>query len=155
MSPGRKPSFSPASTAGRVRMMRRTCRSFSARTASDGRIGLARAGRPHGEQQVVPVVEFDEPLLVDRPGADDRAVVAVDDHVLVDRGVVLRDAARETLFDDLGRDVAVIFDIVGRKPSMRLEKRCVSASGPTLSDCPRDDLRQRGDLILPVDVLPP
>ena len=33
-SPGRKPSRSPASTAGRVRMMRPTCRSESAATAS-------------------------------------------------------------------------------------------------------------------------
>ena len=34
MSPGRKPSRSPASTAGRVRMIRDTCRSCSAATAS-------------------------------------------------------------------------------------------------------------------------
>src|ERR671910_60566 len=34
MSPGRNPSRSPASTAGRVRMMRPTCRSDSAATAS-------------------------------------------------------------------------------------------------------------------------
>src|SRR5579862_5906358 len=34
MSPGRKPSRSPASTAGLVRMMRATCRSESAATAS-------------------------------------------------------------------------------------------------------------------------
>ena len=33
-SPGRKPSRSPASTAGRVRMIRPTCRSDSAATAS-------------------------------------------------------------------------------------------------------------------------
>ena len=34
MSPGRKPSRSPASTAGRVRMSRPTCFSLSAATAS-------------------------------------------------------------------------------------------------------------------------
>ena len=34
MSPGRKPSRSPASTAGRVRMIRPTCFSWSAATAS-------------------------------------------------------------------------------------------------------------------------
>jgi hypothetical protein len=33
-SPGRKPSLSPASTAGRVRMIRLTCRSESDATAS-------------------------------------------------------------------------------------------------------------------------
>ena len=124
----------------------------------DGRIGLARAGRPHGEQQVVPVVEFDEPLLVDRPGADDRAVVAVDDHVLVDRGVVLRDAARETLFDDLGRDVAVL-DIVGRKPLHAFgETLRVGLRAEDLERLPaRDDLQrgvQRFDLF-EVDVLRP
>ena len=80
----------------------------------NGRIGLSRAGGPHGEQQVVLVVEFDEPLLVDGPRTDDVAVVAVDDHVLVHRGVVLRDAARETLVDDLRRDVPVL-EVIGHQ----------------------------------------
>ena len=59
----------------------------------NGRVGLARTGGPHGEQQVV---------------------LAVDDHVLIDRSVVRHDAARETLVDDLRRDVPV-FEVIGHQ----------------------------------------
>ena len=42
----------------------------------DGRIRLARAGRPDGEKQVVPLGEPQQPLLIDRPGPDDETGVS-------------------------------------------------------------------------------
>ena len=53
MSPGRKPSRSPASTAGRDRMMRSTVAALEQRRGmGDGEIGLAGAGRADAEDQL-------------------------------------------------------------------------------------------------------
>ena len=68
MSHRRNPSLSPASTAGRVRMILPTSRSASADTASAIAIGLSRPGRtdPKGDRAAPDRV--DVMLLVDRLG---------------------------------------------------------------------------------------
>ena len=79
-SPGRKPSRSPASTAGRVRMIRLTSRRLSAAAAMRHRQeGLAGAGRADPEGDRVVADRVDVALLVDGLGRDPRRAVAPDD----------------------------------------------------------------------------
>ena len=72
MSPGRKPSRSPASTAGRVRMIRLTLRGERRRRHRHREEGLAGAGRADAEGDRVAPDRVDIALLVDassaRPG---------------------------------------------------------------------------------------
>ena len=71
MSPGRKPSRSPASTAGRDRMMRSTTpRSSSMRGMGDGQIGLAGAGRADAEHQLGALQRAHIGVLGRRAGVD-------------------------------------------------------------------------------------
>lgn len=66
----------------------------------DGRIGLARTRRTDGQQQVVAVVRLHQLELIDRAGPDDRAVVAIDDHVLIDGSVVFDHPGRKACCTD-------------------------------------------------------
>ena len=77
MSPGRKPSRSPASTAGRDSTMRSTSpRSRHCAGVGDGEIGLAGAGRAQAEHQIDPLQGLDVGALVGRAGRDDAAAGA-------------------------------------------------------------------------------
>ncbi len=71
MSPGRKPSFSPASTAGRARMMRETCLLDERRDCrGHGEVRLPGAGGPDAEHHVVGLDLLEVPPLVQAPRND-------------------------------------------------------------------------------------
>ena len=82
MSPGRKPSRSPASTAGRVRMMRPTSRSEQRADGQRHReVRLAGARGPDGERDRVVANRVHVAFLVDGLGGDLLATVSPDDVV--------------------------------------------------------------------------
>ena len=89
----------------------------------DGRIRLARAGRPDGEKQVVPLGEPQQPLLIDRPGPDDETGVAVHDHILRFRQIAVapRHAAVVYLIDHLRRNMAVAAVILDQLRQLAVE----------------------------------
>ena len=85
-SPGRKPRRSPASTAGRVRMIRLTSRRLSAAAAiATARKVLPVPAGPIAEGDRVAADRVDVALLVDGLGRDPRRAMAPDD-VLEDLG---------------------------------------------------------------------
>ena len=110
-SPGRKPSRSPASTAGRVRMMRETSRSSSAATASAmARYVLPVPAGPMPKVTVERADGVDVALLVDRLRRDPLAAPAPDDVVQdVDRAPVLRHHAADGV-DGLRRERHALLD---------------------------------------------
>src|SRR5437763_17131669 len=110
MSPGRKPSRSPASTAGRVRMMRPTSFSARAATARAIEVGLAGPGRPDRERDRVAANRVHVALLVHRLRRDLLAAVPPD-HVLEDVPDVLRFVERGADgVDGPGADVVAALD---------------------------------------------
>lgn len=94
----------------------------------DGRIGLARTCGADGQQQVVAVVGLHQLELIDRAGPDDRAVVAIDDHVLIDGSVVFDHPGRKSLLYRLFGDIAV-FEVVSDQPVQSFPKPFGIASG--------------------------
>ena len=111
-SPGRKPSRSPASTAGRVRMIRLTSRRCSAAAASaTARNVLPVPAGPIPKVIVLRADRVDVALLVDRLRRDLGGAVAPDD-VLEDRRRATRAAssARDDRLDRPGRDLVTLRD---------------------------------------------
>ena len=138
-SPGRKPSRSPASTAGRVRMIRLTSRRDSAAAARrDGQPRLAGARRADAERDRVAADRVDVALLVDALGRDLRRAVAPDDvleHLGGRRAAVERAGDRA---DRARRDLVAALDEVGdlaRRP--RRPRSTASSSPSSVTTLPR------------------
>src|SRR5215218_277532 len=109
-SPGRKPRRSPASTAGRVRMMRATCRSCSADRERHREVRLpgARRANPEGDRRATDRV--DVALLRHRLRRDLLPAVAPDHGVEDIPNVLLRLERPEHRVDRMRPDLVPALD---------------------------------------------